>query len=77
MRSLVLGLRGACAVARPAPWRRPAGEKGPERIVWAAHKMPDTPYTGVNKPVTHIADILKAHQGKAELGPAGDADPRL
>ena len=41
---------------------QPAGEKGPERMVWAAHK--DTPYAGVNKPVTHIADILKAHQGK-------------
>ena len=43
-------------------WRQPAGENGPARIVWAAHK--DTPYAGVNKPVTHIADILKAHQGK-------------
>src|SRR3954466_10732511 len=41
---------------------QPGGDGGPPRIVWAAHK--DTPYTGVNKPVTHIADILKAHQGQ-------------
>ena len=41
------------------------GEKGPERIVWAAQKVPESPYDGPNKPVTHIADILKAHQGQA------------
>src|SRR3954453_18495925 len=48
-------------VAMPA-LAQPAGEKGPERTVWAAHK--DTPYAGVNKPVTHIADILKKHAGQ-------------
>jgi mannose-6-phosphate isomerase-like protein (cupin superfamily) len=41
-----------------------AGENGPARIVWAAHKVPETPYNGVNRPIWHIADILKAHAGK-------------
>jgi mannose-6-phosphate isomerase-like protein (cupin superfamily) len=41
-----------------------AGENGPERIVWAAHKSPDSPYTKPNMPIWHIADILKAHRGK-------------
>ena len=40
------------------------GENGPARIVWAAHKVPPTPYKGVNRPIWHIADILKAHKGK-------------
>ena len=65
MKSLTLGLVGlalAAAPARTTAWAQPAGENGPARIVWAAQK--DTPYSGVNKPVTHIADILKAHQGK-------------
>ena len=60
-------LRGVLAsalllsVAAPA-LAQPGGDGGPPRIVWAAHK--DTPYTGVNKPVTHIADILKKHSGQ-------------
>jgi len=41
-----------------------AGEKGPPRIVWAAHKVPETPYLPPNKPIWHIADILKAHAGQ-------------
>jgi mannose-6-phosphate isomerase-like protein (cupin superfamily) len=41
-----------------------AGENGAPRIVWAAHKVPESPYTPPNKPIWHIADILKAHQGK-------------
>jgi len=41
-----------------------AGENGPPRIVWAAHKVPETPYTPPNRPIWHIADILEAHQGK-------------
>src|ERR1700733_6118945 len=61
MRSLVLGMV-ALALGTTGALAQPAGEKGPERTVWAAHK--DTPYTGVNKPVTHVADILKAHAGK-------------
>src|SRR6185312_6963556 len=48
------------SVAVPA-LAQPGGDGGPPRIVWAAHK--DTPYTGVNKPVTHVADILKKHAG--------------
>ena len=44
---------------------RPGAENGPERTVWAAQKDPETPYTGVNKPIWHIADILKSHQGQA------------
>ena len=64
MKSLTSGLvaLGLVLAASPA-FAQAGGEKGPERIVWAAHK--DTPYTGVNKPVVHIADILKAHRGKA------------
>ena len=46
-------------------WSQAGGENGPERIVWAAQKTPETPYTGVNKPIWHIADILKSHQGQA------------
>jgi len=45
-------------------WSAPGREDGPPRIVWAAQKTPETPYTGVNKPVWHIADILKAHRGQ-------------
>ena len=58
--------------APPAPaapqtnwWSQAGGETGPERIVWAAQKTPETPYTGVNRPIRHIADILKSHQGHA------------
>jgi hypothetical protein len=34
-------------------------------VVWAAHKTPETPYKAPNKPIWHIADVLKAHQGQA------------
>src|SRR6476469_9157483 len=60
----------ATAAAAPAKgpetnwWSQPGGENGPERVVWAAQKTPETPYTGVNKPIWHIADILKSHQGQ-------------
>ncbi len=57
----------ATAVALPGAtpaWAQAGGEKGPERIVWAAQKVPESPYTGPNKPVVHIADVLKAHQGQ-------------
>ena len=46
-------------------WSQAGGENGPERTVWAAQKTPETPYTGVNKPIWHIADILKSHQSHA------------
>ncbi|HEY1876751.1 MAG TPA: hypothetical protein VGG66_04745, partial [Rhizomicrobium sp.] len=46
------------APAAPAPtqsrqtnwWSEPGNDSGPTRIVWAAHKNPETPYTGPNKP---------------------------
>jgi len=51
----------------PAPqanwWSAPGREDGPSRAVWAAQK--ETPYYGPNKPIWHIADILKAHAGRA------------
>ncbi|HEU4550575.1 MAG TPA: hypothetical protein VFS01_12825 [Rhizomicrobium sp.] len=69
---LVLGATPALAQAAAAApdqpanwWSQAGGERGPTRIVWAAHKNPETPYTGPNKPIWHIADILKAHQGQA------------
>ena len=43
----------AAPAAAPAPgpqtnwWSQAGGENGPERIVWAAQKTPETPYTGV------------------------------
>ncbi len=46
-------------------WSQAGGDNGATRIVWAAHKNPETPYTGANKPIWHIADVLKAHQGQA------------
>ena len=45
-------------------WSAPGREDGPPRIVWAARKLPETPYTKRNKPIWHIADILKAHKDK-------------
>jgi hypothetical protein len=44
-------------------WSAPGREDGPPRIVWAAQRRPETPYTEPNKPIWHIADILKAHEG--------------
>ncbi len=66
---LILAL--ACAPFSPAWaaqanwWSAPGREDGPPRIVWAAQKVPETPYRPPNKPVWHIADILKAHRGRA------------
>jgi hypothetical protein len=45
-------------------WSAPGREDGPPRIVWAAQKTPETPYSGPNKPIWHVADILKAHAGQ-------------
>lgn len=61
MKSLACAMM-TLAFATPA-LAQAGGEKGPERIVWAAQR--DTPYSGPNRPVTHIADILKAHKGQA------------
>ena len=46
-------------------WSLAAGERGPTRIVWAAQKTPETRYGAINKPIWHIADVLKAHKGKS------------
>ena len=58
----------APARARPAPqtnwWSQAAGENGPTRFVWAAQKEPETGYGKINKPIWHIADVLKAHKGQ-------------
>ena len=79
--TLAMALAAATALAQtPAPpasgatpatapqtnwWSQAGGENGPERIVWAAQKTPETPYAGVNKPIWRIADILTSHQGQA------------
>jgi hypothetical protein len=71
--ALVLGATSALAQAPATPpahtpqanwWSAPGREDGPPRIVWAAQQTPETPYTGVNKPIWHIADILKTHRGQ-------------
>ncbi|HEY8254345.1 MAG TPA: hypothetical protein VIG39_06875, partial [Rhizomicrobium sp.] len=58
----------APARTRPAPqtnwWSQAAGENGPTRLVWAAQKEPETGYGKINKPIWHIADVLKAHKGQ-------------
>ena len=46
-------------------WSQAGGEGGPRRIVWAAQKDPETPYNAINKPIWHIADIIKSHSGQA------------
>src|SRR5213082_689490 len=55
----------APARSGPAPqtnwWSQAAGENGPSRVVWAAQKTPETLYNKINKPIWHIADVLKAH----------------
>jgi mannose-6-phosphate isomerase-like protein (cupin superfamily) len=45
-------------------WSAPGREDGPPRIVWAAQKTPETSYTGPNKPIWHVADILKSHKSQ-------------
>src|ERR1700761_3591804 len=62
MKSLIVGLVALAALPALA---QPGNDNGPSRTVWAAHKVPESPYTAPNKPVWHIADILKAHAGKA------------
>jgi mannose-6-phosphate isomerase-like protein (cupin superfamily) len=53
------------ALCVTAAWAQAGGENGPARIVWAAQKVPETPFDGPNRPVTHIVDILKKHAGQA------------
>ena len=57
-----IALAGLLVMAATPVLAQAGGERGPARVVWAAHK--DTPYNGPNKPVTHIADILRAHRGQ-------------
>jgi len=45
-------------------WSAPGRDDGPPRIVWAAQKRPETSYAGPNKPIWHIANILKSHEGQ-------------
>ena len=62
---LAAGLAWSEARAAQANWwSAPAREDGPPRIVWAAQKIPETPYLAPNKPIWHIADILKTHRGR-------------
>jgi hypothetical protein len=51
--------------AQPNHYSAPFREDGPVRTVWSARKSPETPYGKVNKPIWHIADVLKAHKGQA------------
>src|SRR5215831_3602002 len=77
---IAVGLMLACGPARSqtaapasAPargpqanwWSKAGGENGPTRVVWAAHKNPETPYKAPNKPIWHIADVLTSHNGLA------------
>ena len=43
----------------------PGGDTGPARTIWAAQKDGETPYILPNKPIWHIADILKDHSGQS------------
>ena len=47
--TLAMVFAAAPALAQTNWWSQAGGENGPERIVWAAQKTPETPYTGVNK----------------------------
>jgi mannose-6-phosphate isomerase-like protein (cupin superfamily) len=60
--AVVLALT-ASIVFLPAAAEPPVG--GPERVVWAAMPVPETPYAPPNKVHTRIADILAAHRGQA------------
>ena len=50
---------------QPNWYSAPGREDGPSRVVWAAQKDPETPYNAINKPIWHIADVIKAHKGQA------------
>lgn len=60
---MLLGALAGVALGSPA-LAQAGGESGPERIVWAAQKVPETPYGRVNRPIWRIAEVLKAHQGQ-------------
>ena len=51
--------------SQPNHYSAPFREDGPVRTVWSARKSPETPYGKINKPIWHIADVLKAHKGQA------------
>jgi mannose-6-phosphate isomerase-like protein (cupin superfamily) len=63
---LLMNSPGWCQTRAPQAnwWSAPGREDGPPRSVWAAQKVPETRYSGPNKPIWHIADILKSHRGK-------------
>ena len=68
--ALMMGAAPALAqdVSKTPPtnwWSQAAGESGPQRTVWAAQKDPETPYGKINRPIWHIADVLKMHKGQA------------
>jgi len=52
--TIAIALAGAPAVAQTTEsaqanwWSQAGGENGPERVVWAAQKTPETPYAGVS-----------------------------
>ncbi len=59
---------GAAAPAAGAPAGRGAGRGPVQRVVkfaWAPKPIKPLGYTGVNKPIHRIADILAAHKGQA------------
>lgn len=71
---LVIGLIAMAATSvaaqptKPAPqsnwYSAPGREDGPTRFVWAAQKEPETKYKAPDRPIWHIADVLKAHRGQ-------------
>src|ERR1700742_1947776 len=52
----------ACTLVGPATAQR---ARPTPRLVWAAQPVPETPYKAPNKLIWRIADIMKAHAGKA------------
>src|SRR5438552_18408925 len=53
--------RGA-RVPQATWWSQAGGENGPTRLVWAAQKTPETPYTLPNKPIWPCAHCLHSHK---------------
>ena len=65
MKSLIkLVLALGFTLAATQVFAQAGGDNGPARIVWAAQPIPETPWIAPNKPVWHIADILKKHAGQ-------------
>lgn len=64
MRDVIAGASALAWLAAGAAGQGPS-DKGPARVVWAAQPVRETAWTGSNRPVTHIADILRRHAGQA------------